>query len=78
MEQSLLLNYIGYLWMLHKNYYKNIHNKYKFGISCECEEQNLVLASFMIEEVENYYNDCSCLTEEEICNLIVTIQNLLK
>ena len=78
MTNSTLLNYIGYLWFLHKNYYKKIQYKYIIGIPCLCEEENLILSSIMIEEVENYYNNCSCLEEEDICNIIVKIQTLLK
>jgi hypothetical protein len=77
MTQNQLLNSIGYLWMIHKNYYKKLHSKYSYGISCQKEEENLILSSKMIEEVERYYNNCSCLSEEEICNLIVITQKIL-
>lgn len=77
MTNSQLLNTIGYLWMIHKNYYKKLHSKYSFGISCKKEEKNLIMSSLMIEEIERYYNDCSCLSEEEICNLIVIVQKIL-
>lgn len=77
MDNATLLNYIGYLRMIHKNYYSNMHSKYHFGINCDCEEQNLILTSYFIEEIENYYLNCSCLEEEDICQLIVNVQKIL-
>lgn len=78
MTNSLLLNHIGYLYFLHKKYYIKLAKKLKYGVSCKIEENNLLKASMFIDEIENYYTNCSCLTEDEVCNLIVITQKLLK
>lgn len=78
MTQENLLLFIGFLWYKHKNYAANLIKKYHYGYICLEDKQNLIKASWYIEEVEKYYNGCSCLEEEDICKLIVETQKTLK
>jgi len=78
MNNTQLLYHIGYLWWLHKEYAKKLESLYRFGIACDDKKEKLQQATWLIEEVINYYNDCSCLTEKEICSIIVKAQKLFK
>lgn len=77
MTDATLLNAIGLLWLKYQEYAHSLVNKYRYGTICEKEEANLMYANFLIEEVELYYNDCSCLEEEDICKMITEAQKLL-
>lgn len=77
MTDTVLLNQIAYLYYLYKNYTANLVNKYFYGTICEKDDKKLIIASMFIEEIENYYNDCSCLEEEDICEMIAETKKLL-
>lgn len=77
LSSSNLLEWITHSQYLLKNYTSKLISKYKYGIDCEDQEKKLLLASFYLEEVELYYDNCSCLTEAIICKFIVEIQKLL-
>ena len=78
MTQENLASHIGYIYCLHENLAVKIKNKLNIGASCHCEIEKLINSSYVIKELENYYNDCSCLTEEDICSMLLTTENLLK
>jgi len=72
-----LLQWIAHIKYLYKNYASKIGDKYKYGTVCEEDDKKLLLSYFMLEEIKLYYLNCSCLTEETICNFIVQIQKYL-
>lgn len=77
MTSSVLLSYIGHLWHIHAEYAVKLANLYMYGNDCIKEEKKFLVADWFITEIENYYLDCSCLTEEEVCELIMDVQKLM-
>lgn len=77
MTDVVLLNQLGYLYYLEKNYTNSLVNKYYYGTICEKDEKKLNIAYMFINEIEKYYNDCSCLKEKDICEMIAETKKLL-
>lgn len=78
LSSSNLLQWIAQGRYLYKNFVSKLEKKYRYGTICEQEDKKMLLAYFYLEEIELYYNGCSCLTEETICKFIVALQKLLK
>lgn len=78
MTQENLASHIGYLYCLHENLAVSIKNKLNLGASCHKEIDKLINSSYVIKELENYYNGCSCLEAEDICNMLLITENLIK
>jgi hypothetical protein len=70
--------WIGYLSHYYAKLGDKLRKKYIYGSNCVDMEKRLLMASWMLEELELYYNGCSCLEEEDVCNMIVVIRNLVK
>jgi|LakMenE01Jun11ns_1017448.scaffolds.fasta_scaffold8815830_2 hypothetical protein len=77
MTQEILASHIGYLYNEHKEYAVKIKDKLNLGIACQNQLINLRNAFYGIQELENYYTDCSCLEETDLCDIIHQIKNLL-
>lgn len=78
MENSVLITHIGYLYNQHKKYAVRLKNKLNIGVSCKKEEENLKIAFYIIQELEKYYQGCSCLEDADLCDLITTAKTIIK
>jgi len=78
LSNTHLLQWIAQGRYLYKNFVSKLNKRYRYGINCEQEEKKMLLAYFYLEEIELYYNNCSCLEEATICKFIVKLQKLLK
>lgn len=78
MENSVLITHIGYLYNQHKKYAVMLKNKLNIGMSCNKEEINLKTSFYIIQELEKYYQGCSCLEDEDLCSLITTAKTIIK
>lgn len=77
LSQSNLISWIVYGYYKYKNLVLNITNKYKTGgVVCESDKTRSILLLSFIQELEDYATNCSCLEEEDICNLITSIQSI--
>lgn len=76
LSSSNLLQWIAECRYLFKNYAAKLEPKYRYGTICAAEERNLKILSWYIDEIELYYDDCSCLTEANICEMIVEVQKI--
>jgi len=76
LSSANLLQWIAQCRYLFKNYASIIEGKYRYGIICPDDEKILKVISWYIEEIEDYYDNCSCLIEADICEMIVEIQKL--
>lgn len=76
-EENLLSQIVNIKYLL-KNFVTKLNDKYKMGISCELEETKLIKSYIMLDEITLYYENCSCLTEDNICSMISETNKLLK
>lgn len=77
-SSSNLLQWIAYSEYLLRQYGCKLLAKIEGGVQCPNEEKNLLTATWYIKEVKYYYDDCSCLTEAQMCAMLTEIQRLLK
>jgi hypothetical protein len=73
---NLNSSYIAYYKHNYKNFVLNLIPKYKNASICN--EEDMIKFYSVLEEVENYYKECSCLEEEDIClmlDYLITICN---
>ncbi len=78
-SQNNLRGWIGYLTYYYAKFGAKLRKKYINGSKvCTENEKNLLIADWFLEEIELYYNGCSCLEEENICKMIVTTKQLIK
>lgn len=76
MTQSNLLTYVAHhKWKLVK-LATNYVAKSKKHLMCESTKKNLFLYSSLLEELESYYKGCSCLTENEMCEILNLLNNI--
>jgi hypothetical protein len=78
MTNEILITHIGYLYNEHKKYAIRLQNKLAYGISCLKDEINFINVSYIIQELENYFLGCSCLTVDDICFFIKKAKELIK
>jgi|LakMenE18May11ns_1017448.scaffolds.fasta_scaffold9266254_2 hypothetical protein len=78
-SQNNLKNWIAYLSYYYAKFGAKLRKKYIYGATaCKEDEKKLMIASWYLEEIELYYNGCSCLEEADICKMIVTVKQLVK
>lgn len=73
LSDDTLLNRIAYGHYLVKELGAKLYKKYCFGIPCEKLEIKLLKATFYLEEMELYYKGCSCIDEDDICEMIAEL-----
>jgi len=77
MTNATLLNNIAQLQYAYKNHTCKLMIKINYAINCNKSTTDNIAANAIIKEIMQYYNGCSCLTEEQICNLITVAKSLL-
>ena len=78
LSSANLLQWIGYSNYLLRQYGNDLLFKMERGIECLEKERKFITATWYIDEIKLYYDDCSCLTETQICKMLTEIQRLLK